>query len=62
MNIGKLKGPEKMLQIAGKLKLQECKSRVLLYVSVCMHVLNFIQHCFQEFLWERTFLSRIEKN
>jgi hypothetical protein len=31
MNIWKLKGPEKMLQMTGKCKLQEHKSRVLLY-------------------------------
>jgi hypothetical protein len=30
MNVGKLKGPEKMLQNDGKRKLQECKSQVLL--------------------------------
>jgi hypothetical protein len=31
MNIGKLKGPEKVLQMAGKHKIQEHESRVLLY-------------------------------
>jgi hypothetical protein len=34
MNIGRLKGYEKMLQMAGKRKLQECKSGVLLYFSI----------------------------
>jgi len=33
MNIGKLKGPEKKLQMTGKHKLQECKSGVLLYLK-----------------------------
>jgi hypothetical protein len=31
MNVGKLKGPVKMLQMMGKSKLQECKSGVLLH-------------------------------
>jgi hypothetical protein len=31
MNIGKLKGPEKMLQMTGKRKLWECESGALLY-------------------------------
>jgi hypothetical protein len=33
MNVGKLKGPEKMLQMMGKCKLWEHKSGVLLYFS-----------------------------
>jgi hypothetical protein len=32
MNTGKLKGPEKVLQMTGKRKLQEHKSVVLLYI------------------------------
>jgi hypothetical protein len=34
INLGKLKGPEKMLQITGKYKLREPKSGVLLYVML----------------------------
>jgi hypothetical protein len=39
MNVGKLKGPEKMLQMSGKCKLWEHKSKVLLttlhYIASC---------------------------
>jgi hypothetical protein len=41
MNVGKLKGPEKVLQIAGKHKFQEHESRDLLYI-ITMLLMYFI--------------------